>query len=94
MLARDKVLGVVTLARQGARGFRQEDLDLATLFAGQCSAALGNARMYADMKRAFDELRETQAQLVQSAKLNALGEMAGGVASRPQPDRHSTTSAR
>src|SRR2546427_4212747 len=29
---------------------------------------------------AYDELRATQAQLVQSAKLNALGEMAGGVA--------------
>ena len=32
------------------------------------------------MKAAYDELRQTQAQLVQSAKLNALGEMAGGVA--------------
>jgi signal transduction histidine kinase/ActR/RegA family two-component response regulator len=80
MHARDKLMGVVTLTRQGDRGFQQEDLDLATLFAGQCSAALANARMYADMKRAFDELREAQAQLVQSAKLNALGEMAGGVA--------------
>ena len=80
MLARDKLMGVVTLTRQGDRGFQQEDLDLATLFAGQCSAALANARMYADMKRAFDELRAAQTQLVQSAKLNALGEMAGGVA--------------
>jgi CheY-like chemotaxis protein/anti-sigma regulatory factor (Ser/Thr protein kinase) len=32
------------------------------------------------MKAAYDELRATQVQLVQSAKLNALGEMAGGVA--------------
>ena len=80
MHARDQLMGVVTLTRMGDRGFQQEDLDLATLFAGQCSAALANARMYADMKRAFEELREAQAQLVQSAKLNALGEMAGGVA--------------
>ncbi len=80
MHARDQLMGVLTLTRQGKRGFQHEDLDLATLFAGQCSAALANARMYAEMKRAFDDLREAQAQLVQSAKLNALGEMAGGVA--------------
>ena len=80
MQARDRLMGVVTLTRQGGRGFQQQDLDLATLFAAQCSAAIANARLYDDMKRAFDELRATQAQLVQSAKLNALGEMAGGVA--------------
>ncbi|MEO5617060.1 MAG: ATP-binding protein, partial [Candidatus Eisenbacteria bacterium] len=33
-----------------------------------------------DTRAAYDELRETQTQLVQSAKLNALGEMASGVA--------------
>jgi signal transduction histidine kinase/CheY-like chemotaxis protein/PAS domain-containing protein len=80
LLTRDRVVGVITLTRQGGRGFHEEDLELATLFAGQCSAAITNARLYDEMKQAFDELRETQAQLVQSAKLNALGEMAGGVA--------------
>jgi signal transduction histidine kinase/CheY-like chemotaxis protein len=80
LLTRDRVVGVITLTRQGDRGFQVDDLELATLFAGQCSAAIANARMYDEMKRAFDELRETQVQLVQSAKLNALGEMAGGVA--------------
>ncbi|MBI5169426.1 MAG: GAF domain-containing protein [Candidatus Eisenbacteria bacterium] len=80
LLSRDKVVGVITLTRIGPRGFQTEDLELATLFAGQCSAAIANARLYENMKVAFDELRQTQAQLVQSAKLNALGEMAGGVA--------------
>ncbi len=78
--SREHVLGVITLSRIGPRGFQEEDLELATLFAGQCSAAIANARLYENMKRAYDELRSTQAQLVQSAKLNALGEMAGGVA--------------
>ena len=80
MLAQDKVVGVITLTRIGERGFQGEDLELATLFAGQCSAAIANARLYENMKLAFDELRSTQVQLVQSAKLNALGEMASGVA--------------
>jgi signal transduction histidine kinase len=80
LMSRDHVLGVVTLSRLGPHGFQREDLELATLFAGQCSAAIANARLYENMKAAYDELSATQAQLVQSAKLNALGEMAGGVA--------------
>jgi signal transduction histidine kinase/ActR/RegA family two-component response regulator len=80
LMSREHVLGVITLSRLGTRGFQQEDLELATLFAGQCSAAIANARLYESMKLAYDELRATQVQLVQSAKLNALGEMAGGVA--------------
>ncbi len=80
LLTPDRVVGVITLTRIGLRGFGKEDLELAMLFAGQCSAAIANARLYADMKGAYHELREAQTQLVQSAKLNALGEMAGGVA--------------
>jgi signal transduction histidine kinase/CheY-like chemotaxis protein len=80
MMAREKVVGVITLARLGIRSFDQSDLELATLFAGQCSTALANARIYDELRRAYDELREAQSQLVQSAKLNALGEMAAGVA--------------
>jgi GAF domain-containing protein/PAS domain-containing protein len=80
MIAREKVQGVITLARLGTRSFERIDLELATLFAGQCSTALANARIYDELRRAYDEVREAQAQLVQSAKLNALGEMAAGVA--------------
>ena len=80
MMAREKVLGVITLARLGRRSFEQADLELATLFADQCSTALANARIFDQLRSAYDELRETQVQLVQSEKLNALGEMAAGVA--------------
>jgi signal transduction histidine kinase/ActR/RegA family two-component response regulator/PAS domain-containing protein len=80
LLVREKVAGAITLTRAGGRIFQNEDLELATLFAGQCSAAISNARLYEEVRRAYHELREAQSQLVQSAKLNALGEMAGGVA--------------
>ena len=82
LFARDQVIGVVTLNRIGPerRFFVEGDLELATLFAAQCSAAITNGRMYEQIKAAYEELRATQHQLVQSAKLNALGEMAGGVA--------------
>jgi signal transduction histidine kinase/PAS domain-containing protein len=77
---RERVAGAITLTRVGDRVFLDDDLELATLFAGQCSAAISNARLYDEVRRAYHELREAQSQLVQSAKLNALGEMAGGVA--------------
>ena len=80
LLVRDKVAGTITLTRMGERRFQDGDLELATLFAGLCSAALANARLYEESRRAYRELHEAQAQLVQSAKLNALGELAGGVA--------------
>jgi signal transduction histidine kinase/PAS domain-containing protein len=80
LLSREKVVGVITLTRTSGRSFEPEDLELATLFAGHCSTAIANARHYEETRAALVELRETQAQLVQSAKLNALGEMAGGVA--------------
>jgi signal transduction histidine kinase/CheY-like chemotaxis protein len=80
LLSREKVAGVITMSRIGNRCFSDQDLELATLFAGQCSAAISNARLFEEMRGAYEELRQTQTQLVQSAKLNALGEMAGGVA--------------
>ena len=78
--SREQVVGVITMTRIGDRCFADPDLELATLFAGQCSAAISNARLFEEMRGAYEELRQTQTQLVQSAKLNALGEMAGGVA--------------
>jgi signal transduction histidine kinase/ActR/RegA family two-component response regulator len=80
LFVREKVAGAITLTRTGERIFLDEDLELATLFAGQCSGAISNARLYEEIRGAYHELREAQSQLVQSAKLNALGEMAGGVA--------------
>ena len=77
---KDRVAGVITLSRYGIDQFLPEDLEIVTIFAGHCSVAIANARLYADLRRAFEELHATQGQLVQSAKLNALGEMASGVA--------------
>ena len=76
----DKPAGVITLSRYGVDQFTPEDLEIVTIFAGHCSVAFANAGLYADLRKAFEELRATQTQLVQSAKLNALGEMASGVA--------------
>ncbi len=65
----DEVLGSIrrALERQRlARELRQANAE--------------NARLYADVRKAYEQLQATQEQLLQGEKLKALGEMAAGVA--------------
>jgi signal transduction histidine kinase/ActR/RegA family two-component response regulator len=80
LIIKEKVAGVLAISRFGESEFEPDDLELARILAAHCSVAIENARLYADLRLTLEELRSTQNQLVQSAKLNALGEMAGGVA--------------
>ena len=48
--------------------------------AQQAAIAIGNAKLYADLRSAYAKLEAAQEQAVQTAKLGALGQMAGGVA--------------
>ncbi|MBI4589572.1 MAG: response regulator [Candidatus Rokubacteria bacterium] len=50
------------------------------IVASQVAVASENARLYEGLRRQMDELRTTQAQLVQSAKLAAIGELAANIA--------------
>ena len=50
------------------------------IVASQVAVAAENARLYEGLRRQMEELKQTQAQLVQSAKLAAIGELAANVA--------------
>ncbi len=50
------------------------------IVASQVAVAAENARLYEGLRRQMEELRATQAQLVQSAKLAAIGELAANIA--------------
>ncbi|EQB63842.1 MAG: GAF sensor hybrid histidine kinase [candidate division Zixibacteria bacterium RBG-1] len=75
-----EVIGVITINAKGHRRFSDDDLNLLTIFARHVSDAIENARLFDNLERAYKELNEAQQQLVQSERLRALGEMAGGVA--------------
>ena len=50
------------------------------MLANQTAAAIENSRLYTDLETAHEQLKESQRQLFISAKLAAIGELAGGVA--------------
>ncbi len=50
------------------------------IVASQVAVAAENARLYEGLRRQMEDLRATQAQLVQSAKLAAIGELAANIA--------------
>lgn len=60
--------------------FDPEEIELLEALMGHTAIALKNARLYEDLRNQMDELRRTQQQLLQSAKLAAIGELAATVA--------------
>jgi two-component system NtrC family sensor kinase len=81
------VIGVLNLEKPvGGRFVEAEIMAMETL-AGQVAAALENAQLYARTESAvhglsdsIEQLKQAQIQLIQSAKLAAVGQLAAGVA--------------
>jgi PAS domain S-box-containing protein len=89
--ARDKILGVMLFATPSYREMSEEDRKLIETYANQAALAIENARLYERVRKHAEELerlvqertQELQAihaELLQSAKLAALGQLAAGVA--------------
>jgi signal transduction histidine kinase len=60
--------------------YERDEIELLETLLRGAGVALQNARLYADLHHQMDELRRTQGQLMQSAKLAAIGELAAGIA--------------
>src|SRR5206468_583398 len=60
--------------------FTSEELGLAEGIALQAAVASENSRLYEGVKQQMAELKRTQAQLIQSTKLAAIGELAANIA--------------
>ena len=76
----DRHVGTLSIDSEQAHAFSQSDERLLVTFAAQAAAALENARLVADLKQSLSDLQAMQAQLVQSEKLSAIGQLIAGVA--------------
>ena len=75
-----EIIGAIRVANKRSGDFGQDDLQPLAILANNISVALENARLYSDLRRRMQELQEAQQQLVQAAKLAAIGELASNVA--------------
>ncbi len=75
-----ELLGVLSVVDRAPRTFSATDVELLEQFAPLAGAALANARLLLDLQARMEQLQATQSQLVQSARMAAVGELAAGVA--------------
>ncbi|OGW24894.1 MAG: hypothetical protein A2X59_02525 [Nitrospirae bacterium GWC2_42_7] len=75
-----ELVGIIRVANRELEDFSEESLRLIGIISNNLSVALENIKLYDDLKTQMKELKETQEQLVQTAKLAAIGELASNVA--------------
>lgn len=86
--SKQEVLGVICMTRtQSQIPFNHTDLKHAHIFLSQIAQAIDNARLYRELekkiealKQSYAELSEIKDELVQTEKLASIGELASGVA--------------
>lgn len=79
LLSKEKTLGIITLFDR-KNVFKSEETELVSAIGKQLGVAIENIQLYKDLKLNLNELKNTQAQLVQAAKLASIGTLAAGVA--------------
>jgi signal transduction histidine kinase len=77
---KDRTLGVLLLSREAPHRWPDAAVELAEALAGQAAVAIENANLYAERRRAYQDLKDAQARMIQSEKLAAVGTFASGLA--------------
>lgn len=75
-----RVIGVIDVQGSRLAAFSDDDVYVLSIAAGQLARALENARTMRDLAASLEQLKQAQAQLIQSGKLAAVGQLAAGVA--------------
>jgi len=80
MLVESQVFGVMICARLGSDAFSSAECEFLRQSAEHTALASHQAQLYGALQRAYDDLRQTQQQVMQQERLRALGQMASGIA--------------
>jgi signal transduction histidine kinase/ActR/RegA family two-component response regulator len=78
--AKGRALGVLAVADGPPRVFDPDDIQVARAFADQAAVSLENVRLYSELRNALAAVEAAQKQTVETARLQAIGQLAAGIA--------------
>ncbi len=81
IILRNEAIGVYIIRTEKIReAVSDKDLMLLSILSNQAAVAIENIKNIEQLRRTADELKKSQAQMLQAAKLASVGELAGGIA--------------
>jgi PAS domain S-box-containing protein len=80
MVVESQVFGALICARREPEAFSSAECEFLRQASEHTALASHQAQLYAALQQAYDDLRQTQQQVMQQERLRALGQMASGIA--------------